>query len=517
MKYILSFCFLLSIFVIKAQHTNIIIHESDYQNEPAIMINPKNTNIMVAGSNITNYYYSNDAGYTWSKDSLTSTYGVWGDPCLIADTAGNFYFFHLSGHYNNQNWLDRIVCQKSSDNGQTWSNGTYAGLDGTKDQDKEWAIVDRQNNNIYMTWTQFDEYDSQTPGDSSNIMFSKSIDAGLNWSNAIRINKIAGDCIDSDNTVEGAVPAVGPNGEIFVSWVGPAGLVFDKSTDQGNSWLENDIFITDVPGGWDFDIPAINRCNGLPVTKCDLSNGPHHGAIYVNWSDQRNGITDTDVWLVKSTDGGSNWSNPIRVNDDPAGKHQFFTWMDIDQTNGFIYFVYYDRRNHNDNYTDVYMAVSKDGGNTFTNFKISENSFLPSSSLFFGDYTNISAHNNVIRPIWFSLHNYYPKTYTAIIDPNAIGIDNTNKIPLSLEQNYPNPFKESTVFSYKIANPSNISLYVVDAFGRKICTLINNKHSSPGKYTHFFNALEYNLKSGMYYFLLVSNNETIMKKMLIAK
>jgi hypothetical protein len=135
-------------------------------------------------------------------------------------------------------------------------------------------------------------------------------------------------------------------------------------------------------GGWVYDIPGIYRCNGLPVTKCDTSSGTYHGRIYVNWTDQENGSDDVDVWLIYSDDEGETWSEKKRVNDDPAGSHQFFTWMDIDQTNGNLYFIFYDRRNHSGNETDVYMAVSEDGGDSFENIMISETPFTPSASVF---------------------------------------------------------------------------------------------------------------------------------------
>ena len=32
------------------------------------------------------------------------------------------------------------------------------------------------------------------------------------------------------------------------------------------------------------------------------------------------------------------------MNNDPPGKQQFFTWMAIDQSNGYLYVVFYDRR-----------------------------------------------------------------------------------------------------------------------------------------------------------------------------
>jgi hypothetical protein len=57
-----------------------------------------------------------------------------------------------------------------------------------------------------------------------------------------------------------------------------------------------------------------------------------------------------------------------------------------------LYFVFYDRRNTANNFTDVYVARSTDGGETFTNFKVSQSSFNPTSGVFFGDYTNIAAY-----------------------------------------------------------------------------------------------------------------------------
>ena len=64
-----------------------------------------------------------DSGETWIGNILTSSYGVWGDPVIDVDTFGNFYFFHLSNIPDK--WIDRIVCQKSTDNGNSWSDGTY--------------------------------------------------------------------------------------------------------------------------------------------------------------------------------------------------------------------------------------------------------------------------------------------------------------------------------------------------------------------------------------------------------
>ena len=68
----------------------------------------------------------------------------------------------------------------------------------TKAQDKEWATVDRNNNNIYVTWTEFDDYGSTAPEDRSRILFSKSENAGEAWSSPITLCQTDGDCVDDD-------------------------------------------------------------------------------------------------------------------------------------------------------------------------------------------------------------------------------------------------------------------------------------------------------------------------------
>ena len=388
--------------------------------EPSITIDPNDVSKLVVGAVLDRAYYSHDGGKNWKMNQLTSSYGVWGDPVVIADTKGNFYYFHLSFPSGEGDWdsdkLDRIVCQKSTDGGVSWSDGSYTGLNSPKDQDKEWAVVDPENNNIYLTWTQFDVYGSEDPDHHSNIMFSKSEDDGITWSTAISINKLPGNCLDDDRTTEGAVPAVGPNGEVYVSWAYDEKIYFDRSEDYGETWMQEDIQVAAQPGGWDQEIPGLGRANGMPITLCDLSNGPNRGRIYVSWSDLSSGENDTDIWTASSSDGGLSWSAPVKVNDDSSGKHQFFPWAAIDQETGYLYLVFYDRRNFDDGTTEVYLAVSKDGGKTFTNEKISSKPFKPNPEIFFGDYNNIVAHQGTVRPIWTQVEGEKLSIWTALIE-----------------------------------------------------------------------------------------------------
>lgn len=388
--------------------------------EPTICINPMNPNQILAGSILDQLYISNDGGLNWEESKLESPYGVYGDPVIRADYKGNFYYAHLSNPdgraYSSDSFLDRIVIQKSTDGGRTWNEGTYPKIHPGKDQDKHWLAMDPKTNHIVITWTEFDKYGSKEAVDKSRILFSKSTDLGITWSDPISINQFEGDCIDSDQTTEGAVPSFGPNGEIYVCWAYDENIYFDLSTDGGTTWKNKDIVVAKQPGGWNIDIPGISRVNGMPISAVDLSPGPHNGDIYINWSDQRNGSDDTDIWIAKSSDQGMTWSDPIRVNDDPAGHHQFFSWMDIDETTGYIYIIFYDRRFQTERDTDVFIAYSTDGGKTFINKKINQKPFTPTNRLFFGDYNDISAVNNQIRPIWTEMNGTELSVWTAIIN-----------------------------------------------------------------------------------------------------
>lgn len=387
--------------------------------EPTIAISLKDTSRIVAGANINRVYYSEDGGRTWNKNTLKSRYGVWGDPAVISNYKGQFYFFHLSDptglNWQSEEILDRMVVQRGGKKGKRWDKGWGIGHNPPKDQDKEWPAVNPQNNALALTWTEFDKYNSTDPECKSRIRFSQSDARGKKWTEAISINQHEGNCLDDMNSTEGAVPAFGLNGEIYVSWAWNERIWFDYSLDGGKTWLDEDIVAAEQPKGWKFSIPGIMRTNGFPITLCDVSNKEHHGTIYINWCDQRNGEEDTDVFVAKSNDGGKTFSDPIRVNNDEGTSHQFFTWMTIDQTTGYLYCVFYDRRNYTDTQTDVYLAYSFDGGNTWINERISEKPFVPSDKIFFGDYNNISAHKGMIRPIWTRLHGDSIGVHTAII------------------------------------------------------------------------------------------------------
>lgn len=522
--FIFGIIFLTQLF---AQYPNIRVSQpgSNDPEEVVIAINPLNPLNLAAGANINYYYYSNDGGLSWTEGELTSSLGVWGDPCVIFDVDGNLYFSHLSNPQSG-NWLDRIVVQKSTTGGVTWNNGVGVGLNPPKDQDKEWLAVDETfspyRNNLYMSWTEFDAYGSANPNDSTRILFSRSTDGGLSWSTPLKVSDVGGDCIDSDNTVEGAVPAVGPNGEIYLSWSGPLGIMFDKSGD-GGATFGTDIYVTEQPGGWDFEVPGIYRCNGLPITACDISDSPYQGNVYIAWSDQRNGTNNTDVFFIKSTDGGETWGEVKQVNDDATATHQFFTWMTVDQITGSIYYVFYDRRNSTGLATDVYVAKSDDGGETFSNFRVNQSSFTPSAFIFFGDYTNIAARNGKVYPIWMRMDGFDLSVWAALLEFPPVGIALAQQPDgiegFELYQNYPNPFNPETAISYRLATVSDVEVQVYNLLGQRVKTLIREIQAA-GIHTLRWDGQDeagQPVAGGMYLYRLIAGEKVQTKKMLLIR
>jgi len=500
-----------------AQFPNILISNIATANEPSIFVNPKNTNQIVAAANLNSVYISQDAGYTWQRIVMSSNFGVWGDPCIVADTSGKFYYFHLSNTNGTNGWIDRIVCQRLDNISGAWTGGVGFGLNGTKDQDKEWIICNHLNNELYATWTQFDSYGSTNASDSSHILFSKSVDEGNSWTTPVRINNLGGDCIDGDNTAEGAVPAVGPNGEVYAAWANHQKIYFNKSVNGGVTWLQSNTIAAAQPAGWDYAISGVTRCNGLPITAADVSGGNYNGNIYINWTDQRNGVNNTDVFVCKSTDGGNTWSAVKKVNADTTIAQQFLSWMCIDQSTGNIYIVYYDRSNYaaNSDSTDVFLAVSKDGASTFSNVKISTSAFVPSTSSFFGDYINISAHNGVIRPIWTRMNNGNTAVYTAIIDTTILGLKINNQPIFELDDCASVYYDASPFFAYKLRKSAQVTIVLYDVMGKQISILKNNEYTPYGKYVEHIDKEKFNLKSGVYFCSIKTTEKFIVKKIVV--
>ena len=89
--------------------------------------------------------------------------------------------------------------------------------------------------------------------------------------------------------------------------------------------------------------------------------------------------------------------------------------------------------------------------------------------------------------------------------------------PISLDQNFPNPFKENTTINYSVSfsqSSENLTLKVYDTVGNEIKTLVNGK-KEPGDYSVVFDGSL--LPAGIYSYKLISANHSVVKQMILSK
>lgn len=368
--------------------------------EPTICISPIDSNVVLAAANINKQYRSLDGGKTWEKLNITSSLGIFGDPCIVADEYGHFYFFHLSDPdgigWKSDKLLDRIVCQVSKDNGKTWSDGTSIGLNHPKDQDKEWAVYNPITKEIGVAWTEFDHYGSDDASCESRILFSKASIKSMKWSKPKKVSQYSGNCIDDSKTAEGAYPTYDKKGRFYVTWALDNTIYMDYL--ENNSFQKEDIKIMEIPGGWDIPIEGVGRANGFPIMKIN----PHNNHFYLNWCDQRSGVSK--VYFAYSKNNGKKWSKPLSVAN--TTKHtEFFTWMDFNPKSNQIHFVYYQIKEDQKDRIETQYASYHLKKKEWLNITLSDKPFETPGSVFFGDYNNIDVVGGQIRPIWTEYEN----------------------------------------------------------------------------------------------------------------
>lgn len=118
---------------------------------------------------------------------------------------------------------------------------------------------------------------------------------------------------------------------------------------------------------------------------------------------------------------------------------------------------------------------------------------------------------------WMAQRNTeYANIAHTLATGEITAIRKTSGLPqqYQLSQNYPNPFNPTTVISFTVVKPGNVTLKVYNSIGQEVATLVNG-YKSASNYEVDFNAA--NLSSGVYFYTLKVNNFTQTKKMLLLK
>jgi hypothetical protein len=378
----------------------------------SVAVNPRNNKNIVAyaGGKVV---YSNDLGANWNDSPLTIPSDLLDTPLITSDAKGNFYLFYTSSN--------QLTCLHSTDDGKTWSEPVLVAPAPGKVQYNPGVGVHPKKEELMVTWTEADVLRSTTEGCHSIVKMSSTGSTGKKWNTPVSVNQNPGNCADEDFTVRGSTPLIAFDGKMFVAWAAQGAMFYDRSYD-GQMWISTDLAIREQAGGWTLTVPGFGKVANTPGFGGDNSASRMKGTLFLVYSDLKAGEDDSDIWLTRSVSRGDSWTSVARINQDKPGHMQFLPRMTIDQANGHIYIVYYDRRDYADNQTDVYLSYSFDGGNQFKEKKLNDKPFVAdlNSDNYATTYLGVSAQKGVVVPVWTVINNGKQEVYTAVIEPEDL-------------------------------------------------------------------------------------------------
>jgi hypothetical protein len=415
-----------------AANVNLDCDDPFPNNEPDIEVDPADPHHMIASSNdygtcCDEFYTTFDGGHTWTTGNMSNEGPtvIGSDPVTVFDVKHDTAIHTSLNFKANANYACHgdLVASVSEDGGVTWQSPAVVyngkGCDNAPTQrfaDKEWIVVDNNPSSpyygtAYLTWTVFVSHHLNYA--SSPIYEARSTDGGYTWSTPKVISGINAnlctlqeDGIDNGACDEGSfsIPTVAPNGTVYVAfqnWQNEAlnepNEQFDdqylvvRSTDRGRTWSRPRFVVGLEDGTRDYPINADDRqtLTGYQVRVNSAGNivaSPTDGTLYLTFADNRAGthdvnhpITNTNVYLMTSTNGGASWSRPMLVNASPTD--QWFPWADVNPATGRAGVVYNDRRTANPALHDATFSVWNGAG--FTTSVVSTAPSHPKRSLFF--------------------------------------------------------------------------------------------------------------------------------------
>jgi len=418
----------------------------EYQGEVQVVVNPNDPSQIVSAANTwddlpQSAFYSSDGGITWghsgpppgtayglgSCGGFSSEFGS--DPALYWDDAGNVYLEYMalcSGIVSTQ---FAVVVARSTNGGASWSTqGVIINSWGNSNvEDKEFYIVDNHpgspfSGRHYTCWDR-----------NNDERFAYSTDAGASWTE-VDLPDVAIDL--------GCEMAVADDGTVHLIWdtlncgasCSNERMFYTRSTNGGVSWsapvLVRDFNLVGFSGNNCPDAQD-DRCIG-PFGSIDIDNsgGVCDGTLYATFTDHGAGedVNDSDVFVSRSTNNGSTWATPVKVNDDGlANRAQFHPFLVVDPANGHVVVGWHDARNDPGNdAVDYFVARSTDCGVGFeANIQVSQpstefnNSTItysnqntadnPSSNPNqYGEYMGVDALNGRAYLAWSDTRHFFP-------------------------------------------------------------------------------------------------------------
>ena len=274
--------------------TNVdVSNECGPQSETFITLNPTGSKTVVGGSNEIfrlpmRGYFSSDGGGTWGGVDLPLPPAIGGansfrfgsDPSLALDTRGNVFYSYIVVFFSNVKNAavdgTELAVASSRDGGQTYPQVTFFSFQSGSDHfnDKPMITADTNPNSVFRD-SVYVAWDAAAGGSTGGgIRVARSTDDGASFS-VTRADNPSG-----PGQSIGAVPFVGPGGELYVAWNDFVNnvIAFNRSFDGGVSFGQQ---VTIAPKVIPFSIaiPAESFRGALVYPTCDTdrSNGPHRG------------------------------------------------------------------------------------------------------------------------------------------------------------------------------------------------------------------------------------------------
>ncbi|MFN7963002.1 MAG: sialidase family protein [Thermoanaerobaculia bacterium] len=319
------------------------------------------------GGGFTGFARSTDGGATWSDRGAVGS-NSFGDPSLVwRKVDGKFYLATLSSGGG-------LVLFRSDDDCTTFTQISTPSNTGS--DDKEILAVDNtptspNYGNLYIVWTNFSL-------GTAPIQGKRSTNAGITWSAATTIS--------NGGTVQGAWPAVAPNGDVFVAWLryasfpnGNISVRVARSVNGGTSYSVVTAPLSNVVSPRD---SAASTSCGRPALKGNIRflaspqiTVTSDGVLHVVYNRDPDGVFNSgdvvNVYYRRSTNSGSTWSTQFQLND-VGTNDQFFPT--IQSRGNTLVAGWYDRRNDAANTRfDYYERTSADSGLTWgANVRVSD-------------------------------------------------------------------------------------------------------------------------------------------------
>ena len=407
------------------------------ESENSVFINPNNNQYILNSNNSTswsggsvgslygaNYFQSGDAGTTWGGSYNGAGGANSGDPTTAIGLNGRQYVNYISSSDG-----QGIAY---TDNAVSWTTATIAPNPGSlADKNHMWidnSATSPYEGNLYTAWTDFGGTDD------SQIKISRSTNDAVTWSTGVNLSS----AILAGSHNQGVNIQTGPGGQVYVTWAvydswpsDETALGFAKSTNGGVSYSAATRIISNIRGIRTTAVLKSMRVNSFPSMAVDISNGPNSGNIYIVWTNTgvpgTNTGTNKSVYLIRSTNGGTTWSTPIRVNQGTfaEGKESYSPWISCDSETGTLSVIFYDDRATASTACETWVAYSVDAGTSWTDFKVSDVSFTPSpisglASSYMGDYLGITSKGGRVYPCWTDTRGGLFMTY---VSPFIIGLN----------------------------------------------------------------------------------------------